>query len=114
MMVKVTLGIISKNEEKNIANTLKSVLSLDFSQEKYEIILVDGNSDDNTREIAKKILETGSFTAINAAKEKMRFSTFILTATSFMYHYYSLKGNLDAAKTYLRMHETHKKYWITR
>jgi len=58
MMVKVTLGIISKNEEKNIANTLKSVLSLDFSQEKYEIILVDGNSDDNTREIAKKILDS--------------------------------------------------------
>jgi hypothetical protein len=64
--------------------------------------------------IAKKILETGSFTALNASKEKIRFSTFIMTATSFLYHYYSLKGNLDAAKTYLRMHETHKKYWITR
>jgi hypothetical protein len=64
--------------------------------------------------IAKKILESGSFATANASKEKMRFSTFILTATLFLYNYYSLKGNLDAAKTYLRMHETHKKYWIIR
>ena len=57
MPVTVTLGIISRNEEKNIAETLKSVLNQDFSMENFEIILVDGNSNDRTREIADRVLK---------------------------------------------------------
>lgn len=57
MSITITVGIIAKNEGKNIYNTLKNILSQSFDQESYEIIVVDGNSDDNTREIAKKILE---------------------------------------------------------
>ncbi len=56
MPVIVTLGIISRNEEKDIAETLKSVIEQDFSQ-KFEIILVDGNSTDKTKEIAQKVLK---------------------------------------------------------
>lgn len=57
MSITITVGIIAKNEGKNIYNTLKNILSQSFDHESYEIIVVDGNSDDNTREIAKKILE---------------------------------------------------------
>jgi hypothetical protein len=91
------------------ANTIKQ--TFDRSYAKIEKIAVSLPS---SLSIAKKILETGSFTAVNASKEKVKFSSFIMTATLFLYHFYSLKGNLDAAKTYLRMHETHKKYWVSR
>lgn len=56
----VTVGIICRNEEKNIANTLKYLISQTYPQEKYEIIIVDGNSTDNTVLCAKKVLKDTS------------------------------------------------------
>lgn len=60
MSVIITVGIIARNEGKNIYNTLKNILSQSFDSESYEIIVVDGNSDDNTREIATRILDNSS------------------------------------------------------
>ncbi len=60
MSVTITVGIIARNEGKNIYNTLKNILSQSFGPESYEIIVVDGNSDDNTREIATRILDNSS------------------------------------------------------
>ncbi|MDD3985469.1 MAG: glycosyltransferase [Methanobacterium sp.] len=57
MSIKITIGIIARNEEKNISNTIKSILNQDFNINTYEIIVVDGNSTDNTRKITRKILE---------------------------------------------------------
>lgn len=56
MIIKLTLGIIARNEEENIASTLESILKQDFKQP-YEIIVVDGNSTDRTREIAENVLK---------------------------------------------------------
>jgi glycosyltransferase involved in cell wall biosynthesis len=56
MPIKLTLGIIARNEEENIASTLESILKQDFKQP-YEIIVVDGNSTDRTREIAENVLK---------------------------------------------------------
>jgi glycosyltransferase involved in cell wall biosynthesis len=56
MTITVTIGIIARNEGKNIHNTLENVLNQSFDHGSYEIIVVDGNSDDDTREIATEIL----------------------------------------------------------
>lgn len=50
----VSVIIPTKNEEKNISTCLESVLGQDFSRGQIEIIVVDNNSTDRTKEIAKK------------------------------------------------------------
>jgi cellulose synthase/poly-beta-1,6-N-acetylglucosamine synthase-like glycosyltransferase len=45
--------IISRNEERSISNTLKSALELDYPI--FDVILVDGGSDDQTLEIAHSL-----------------------------------------------------------
>ncbi len=57
MSITITLGIIARNEEKNIYNTLKNILNQNFDKKAFEIIVVDGNSVDDTRTIAMNILE---------------------------------------------------------
>ena len=52
----ITVGIIARNEEKYISNSLKSLLKQDFEHSLFEIIVVDGNSQDKTREIAEEVL----------------------------------------------------------
>jgi len=42
------------NEEKNIRKCLDSLLNQDYPEDKYEIIVIDGNSEDNTKKIVKK------------------------------------------------------------
>ena len=49
--------ITTKNEEKNIANCLESVKNQDFSAGEMEIIVVDNNSSDKTKEIASRYTE---------------------------------------------------------
>jgi glycosyltransferase involved in cell wall biosynthesis len=57
MSIQVTVGIVARNEEDYISQTLESLINQDFSHEEFEIMVVDGNSEDNTREIASEILE---------------------------------------------------------
>jgi glycosyltransferase involved in cell wall biosynthesis len=60
MSIVITVGVIARNEEGNIYNTLKNILNQSFDHDFYEIIVVDGNSVDNTREIATKILKASN------------------------------------------------------
>ena len=60
MSIEITVGVIARNEEKNIYNTLKNILNQSFDLRTFEIIVVDGNSADNTRNIAKNILDTSN------------------------------------------------------
>ena len=46
--ILVTAMIVVRNEEKYIKISLKSLLEQDFPEDKYEIIIIDGNSTDNT------------------------------------------------------------------
>lgn len=48
----VSIVIITKNEEKNIESCLESIKYQTYPQEKLEIIIVDNNSLDRTKEIA--------------------------------------------------------------
>ncbi len=54
--VPVTIIIPAYNEEKSIARTIKSALSLDYMKDKLEVIVINDGSKDNTYEIAKKFV----------------------------------------------------------
>lgn len=58
MSIKITVGIIARNEEKNISETLKNLLNQSIDSSVYEIIVVDGNSSDSTKEIAASLLDS--------------------------------------------------------
>lgn len=51
---KVSVLIPAHNEEKSIAQTLNSVLALDYPSNKLEIIVIDNGSTDNTSEVVRK------------------------------------------------------------
>ncbi len=50
----ISIVIVTKNEERNIEKCILSALSQTFNRDRYEIIIVDAQSDDKTREIAQK------------------------------------------------------------
>lgn len=50
----VSVVITTKNEEKNIENCLKSILRQTYPSDRIEILVIDNNSSDKTKEIAKK------------------------------------------------------------
>ncbi|MEM4588329.1 MAG: glycosyltransferase [Nanopusillaceae archaeon] len=51
---KVSIIVPAYNEEKNIEETINSLLNLDYDKDKLEIIVVDDGSKDKTYEIARK------------------------------------------------------------
>lgn len=53
----VSVVISTKNEEKNIENCLKSIVFQTYPKENIEIIVVDNNSTDKTKEISQKYTE---------------------------------------------------------
>ena len=50
--ISVVVGI--RNEERFIEECIESLLSLDYPQDSYEIIIVDGMSTDKTRDLVQK------------------------------------------------------------
>lgn len=57
----VTVTIPCRNEEKIIAKCLNSIIANDYPKDKLEVLVVDGMSDDGTREIVKKMVEEYKF-----------------------------------------------------
>ena len=53
-MLKVSIIIPTKNNGDILEKCLASIQNLDYPKDKYEVIIVDGHSTDNTVEIAKK------------------------------------------------------------
>ncbi len=53
----VSICIPAYNEEKNIAETLNSVLNLDYPKDKIEVIVVNDGSTDNTANLVKDIIK---------------------------------------------------------
>lgn len=54
MEKKISVIITTKNEEKNISNCIESIKKQSYPQEQIEIIVVDNNSQDRTKEIVHK------------------------------------------------------------
>ena len=55
--VIITAMIVVRNEENYIKTSLESLLNQDFDKDKYEIIIVDGISTDNTKEKINEVLK---------------------------------------------------------
>jgi glycosyltransferase involved in cell wall biosynthesis len=53
---KVTVGLCVKNSEATITETLVSLINQDYPTELFELIVVDGHSEDRTLEIIRKHL----------------------------------------------------------
>lgn len=51
----VTFVIPARNEESNIEKCILGIKGLDYPQDRYEIILADGRSEDRTAEIARSL-----------------------------------------------------------
>ncbi len=60
-MLKISIVVVCYNEEKNIAECLESLVSQSYPKDSYEIIVVDGNSEDSTREIVARYVEKYDF-----------------------------------------------------
>ncbi len=66
----VSIIIPCRNEEKFIGKTLESILSMDFDMNNVEILVVDGRSDDKTREIVRELSEKYSIIKLIDNPEK--------------------------------------------
>lgn len=58
MPILITVGIIARNEAEYIASMLETLIDQTFDHSLFEIIIVDGNSVDRTREIAEEVLNS--------------------------------------------------------
>lgn len=54
----IAVGVVALNEEASLKNLLQQIEAQDFPHEKIEILLVDSNSDDNTKRIMEEFAET--------------------------------------------------------
>lgn len=63
-MVQVSVIVPCRNEEKFIKKCLDSILLQDFPKEKLEVLVIDGMSEDGTREVLKKYQEDHPFIKI--------------------------------------------------
>jgi glycosyltransferase involved in cell wall biosynthesis len=52
----VTIGVVVRNNASTIRDAIESIIKQDFPVENTELIIVDGNSEDETLSIAKEIL----------------------------------------------------------
>lgn len=60
-MPAVSIIIPCRNEEKFISKCLDSIITQDYPKDKLEILVVDGMSQDGTREIIEKYVKSYSF-----------------------------------------------------
>ena len=58
------------NEEKSIASTIKSLINLDYPNDKIEIIVVNDGSSDGTKEIVEKIISANPNKSITLINQK--------------------------------------------
>lgn len=63
-MISVSIVIPCRNEEKFIAQCLDSLIANDYPKDKLEIIVVDGNSQDRTKEIINSYVQKYNFIKI--------------------------------------------------
>lgn len=70
----ISVIIPCRNEEKFIGRCLDSILNQDFPKENLEILVIDGRSEDKTREIIKKY--TGQYSFIKLLENPQRFTPF--------------------------------------
>lgn len=70
--VDISIIIAAKNEEKNIPLLIDSLSSQNYPSDKFEVIIVDDNSSDNTFAITEKCIEEkNNFRLIKSSEKKI-------------------------------------------
>lgn len=65
--LEISVVIAAKNEAANIANLITSLVNQNYSKDKFEVIIVDDNSTDNTAETASKLANNlNNYTVVKA------------------------------------------------
>ncbi|WP_455932012.1 glycosyltransferase, partial [Parvimonas micra] len=59
--MKVSIGVVALNEEKTLPSLFEDFKSQTYSHDEIEIILVDGISTDNTKEIMQTFKDNNDF-----------------------------------------------------
>ena len=72
----ISVIIPCRNEEKYIGECLDTILSQDYPKDKMEILVIDGMSEDKTREIVKEYSKKYSF--IKLLENPQKFTPFAL------------------------------------
>lgn len=93
----VSVVITTKNEEKNIRICLKSIKEQNYSPDKIEIIAVDNNSSDQTKEIAKQYTDK----IFNKGPERSAQRNFGIKAGNGKYALY-LDADMTLSKDIIR------------
>jgi glycosyltransferase involved in cell wall biosynthesis len=66
----ISVVVAAKNEEKNIAFLINSLAGQEYPKEKYEVIIIDDNSDDNTYSLAKGLISDKPQFSVYKAENK--------------------------------------------
>ena len=73
-MIEVSIIIPCRNEEKYIGKCLDSIINQDFPKENLEVLVIDGMSEDKTKEIIEKYANQYSF--IKLLENSKKFTPF--------------------------------------
>jgi glycosyltransferase involved in cell wall biosynthesis len=68
----VTAMIVARNEEKYIEKCFKSLLQQSYPADNYEVLIIDGLSDDNTIAIAKETERKYAFKHVNGRDKEIK------------------------------------------
>jgi len=70
-LLSFSIIVSAKNEEYNISNLISALKNLNYPEDKYEVIIIDDNSNDDTFHLAKKLTKKlENFTVISAINKK--------------------------------------------
>jgi glycosyltransferase involved in cell wall biosynthesis len=70
----VTVGLCVRNCEKTIAETVESIMNLDYPRESFRLIVVDGCSSDNTVKVIRDKLKDADINAVILSDERRGLS----------------------------------------
>ncbi len=68
--VNISIIIAARNEEDNIVNCLNDIISQDYPDNLYEVIVVDDHSEDRTAYLTEEFIKTNNHFAIRLIKLK--------------------------------------------
>lgn len=71
-MIKVSVIIPCRNEEEFIAKCLNSLILQDFPKEKLEVLVIDGESEDRTREVVRSYVKKFRFIKLLNNQKKIK------------------------------------------
>lgn len=72
--MKVSIGVVALNEEKTLPSLFEDFKLQTYSHDKIEIILVDGISTDNTKEIMQTFKDNNDFLEVKILDNPKKFS----------------------------------------